>query len=42
MPFPRAVIFEACNFLGSALGYHGEFEDLLLRWELDQFEARHP
>ena len=40
MPFPRPVIFDACNFLGSAVGYHGEFEDLVLRWELDQFEAR--
>lgn len=40
MPFPRSVIFEACNFLGTAIGYHGEFEDLVLRWELDQFEAR--
>ena len=40
VPFPRSVIFEACNFLGAALGYHGEFEDLVLRWELDQFEAR--
>jgi len=40
MPFPRPVIFEACNFLGSAAEYHGEFEDLVLRWELDQFEAR--
>ena len=40
MPLPRAVIFEACNFLGSAVGYHGEFEDLVLRWGLDQFEAR--
>lgn len=40
MPFPRAVVFEACNFLGGAVGYHGEFEDMVLRWELDQFEAR--
>lgn len=40
MPFPRPVIFEACNFLGGAIGYHGEFEDMVLRWELDQFEAR--
>ena len=40
MPFPRAVIFEACNFLGSAVGYHGEFEDLVLRWEFDHLEAR--
>jgi len=40
MPFPRPVIFEACNFLGSIVGYHGAFEDLVLRWELDQLEAR--
>jgi hypothetical protein len=36
MPFPRAVILEACTFLGSKLRFHGEFEDLALRWELDQ------
>src|SRR5437016_6122648 len=40
MPFPRPVIFEACTFLGGAISYHGEFEDMVLRWELDQFEAR--
>jgi len=40
MPAPRAVIFEACDFLGSAVGYHGEFEDTVLRWELDHLEAR--
>ena len=40
MPFPRAVVFEACTFLGTAVGYHGEFEDLVLRWELDQLEDR--
>src|SRR6266850_3031345 len=40
MPFPRAVIFEACSFLGDVLGYHGAFEDLVLRWELDQLEQR--
>ena len=40
MPFPRSVIFEACNFLGSAVGYHGEFEDMVLRWELDHLVAR--
>jgi hypothetical protein len=40
LPFPRSVVYEACNFLGAALGYHGEFEDLVLRWELDQFDSR--
>jgi len=40
MAFPRAVIFEACNFLGTAVTYHGEFDDLVLRWELDQLEPR--
>ena len=35
MPYPRSVIFEACQFLGRTVGYHGEFEDLVLRWELD-------
>ena len=28
------------QFSGCSPGYHGEFEDLVLRWELDQFEAR--
>ena len=40
MAFPRPIIFEACNFLGSTIGYHGEFEDLVLRWELDELDAR--
>jgi hypothetical protein len=40
MAFPRPVIFEACTFLGNVIEYHGRFEDLILRWELDQFEAR--
>ena len=40
MSFPRSVVFEACSFLGSAIGYHGEYEDLVLRWELDELEAR--
>ena len=40
MPFPRSVVFEACNFLGQAVGYHGEFEDMVLRWGLDQFDER--
>jgi hypothetical protein len=40
MPFPRSVVLEACNFLGDALGYHGSFEDLVLRWELDQLDVR--
>jgi hypothetical protein len=40
MPFPRPVIFEACTFLGQAIGYHGAFEEMVLRWELDQFDRR--
>ena len=40
MAFPRPIILEACNFLGSTIGYHGEFEDLVLRWELDELDAR--
>src|SRR5215469_5465117 len=40
MPFPRAVIFEACTFLGNVIGYHGDFEDMVLRWELDELERR--
>ena len=36
MPYPRSVILEACLLLGIKLGYHGEFEDMVLRWELDQ------
>src|SRR5437868_2587765 len=40
MPYPRPVIFEACDFLGSVMQYHGDFEDMVLRWELDQFDAR--
>ena len=40
MPFPRAVIFEACTFLGNAIGYHGDFEDMVLRWELDELERQ--
>lgn len=33
--FSRRTVFEACNVLGSVLSFHGELEDLLLRWELD-------
>lgn len=40
MPFPRSVVFEACEFLGLAFSYHGEFEMLVLRWGLDQFDTR--
>ncbi len=40
MPFPRPVIFEACAFLGVTIQYHGDLEDMLLRWELDELEAR--
>jgi hypothetical protein len=40
MPFPRSILFEACAFLGDAVGYHGEFEDLVLRWELDTLAVR--
>jgi hypothetical protein len=40
MPFPRSVIFEACTFLGDTIQYHGDLEDMLLRWELDELEAR--
>ena len=39
MPFSRSVILEACNFLKSVTSYHGEFEDLVLLWELDQLDA---
>jgi len=37
MPYSRATLFEACTFLGQFLETHGEFEDMLLRWELDGF-----
>ena len=40
MPFSRSVILEACNFFKSVIGYHGDFEDLVLLWELDQLDAR--
>ena len=40
MPFSRSVLLEACNFLKSVIGYHGDFEDLVLLWELDQLDAR--
>ena len=40
MPFSRSVIFEACGFLKSVIDYHGDFEDLVLLWELDQLDAR--
>lgn len=36
MPYPRSVILEACILLGNNLRYHGEFEDMVLRWELDR------
>lgn len=35
MPFPRSVIFEACNLIGRKIGYHGQVDDMMLRWELD-------
>jgi hypothetical protein len=41
MPFPRAVIFEACAFLGQTIQYHGDFEDIMLRWELDDLAVAH-
>ncbi|SRR5229473_1223751 len=37
MPYSRATLFEACTFLGQFLETHGEFDDILLRWELDGF-----
>lgn len=40
MPYSRAVVFEACTFLGAAVQSHGTFEDLVLRWELDHLETR--
>jgi len=30
-------VFEACTFLGQMFEYHGDLDDLLLRWELDGF-----
>jgi hypothetical protein len=36
MPYPRTVVLEACLLLGNNLNYHGTFEDMVLRWELDQ------
>lgn len=36
MPYPRSVVFEAFTLLGLRIRYHGEFEDMVLRWELDQ------
>src|SRR6266852_8423441 len=35
--FSRTTLFEACNLLGRRLQYHGAFEDLMYRWELDSF-----
>lgn len=40
MPFPRDVVFEACNFLGEVIQFHGAFEDCILRWGLDQLDKR--
>jgi len=40
LPCPRAVIFEAGTFLGTAVPSHGEFEDLVLRWELDHLAEK--
>lgn len=40
MPFPRTVVLEACNVLGGRIQYHGEFEDLVLRWGIDELDAR--
>lgn len=39
MPFPRTVIHEACSCLGAIL-YHGDFEDLVLRWGIDKLDVR--
>ena len=35
--FSRTTLFEACNLLARRLQYHGAFEDLMYRWELDNF-----
>ena len=40
MAFSRSTLFEACTFLGRVFGYHGQFEDMVLRWELDNLEER--
>ena len=35
--YSRTTLFEACNLLGRRMQYHGEFEDLAYRLELDDF-----
>jgi hypothetical protein len=33
--FSRTTLLEACNLLGQHLSYHGQYDDLMLQWELD-------
>jgi hypothetical protein len=35
--FSRTTLYEAYLVLNSRIQYHGEFEDLMYKWELDQF-----
>lgn len=35
--FSRRTLFEACGLLGRSMQYHGQFEDLMYRWELDDY-----
>jgi hypothetical protein len=39
--FSRTTLYEAYQVLSSHIQYHGDFEDLMYKWELDQF-AEHP
>lgn len=35
--FSRTTLFKAYQALSSSIQFHGEFEDLMYRWEMDQF-----
>lgn len=35
--FSRTTLFEAYQILNSRIQYHGDFEDLMYKWELDNF-----
>jgi hypothetical protein len=38
--FSRTTLYEAYQVLSFRIQYHGEFEDLMYRWELDEFAER--
>jgi hypothetical protein len=40
MPFSRGTLFTACSFLGEVIEHHGDIDDMMLRWELDDLAVR--